>query len=128
VLEGIAGDVKGRTFFVGQRTVTLGRGQTNFIQTTDDEASRIHCHIKPQGEGLLVSDMSSKNGFKINQALVSGKGLLRDGDVLAVGKATFVFHRTKRVETDASLERKRVGKFVAKSTVQGGADLLNKSD
>lgn len=47
-LVGKAGAVAGQTFHIGYRTVTIGRGTTNFIQVTDEDASRKPCQLTPR--------------------------------------------------------------------------------
>ena len=114
-LIGMGGDVAGKRFHVGQRNITLGRAPTNYIQTTDDKASRQHCQIKPEGNGIRVTDMASSNGTQINGENIS-TCLLADGDTLEVGNAHFVFRRAVEFATDDGMARKEVGGEVHEAT------------
>ena len=80
VLVGIDGDVNGKTFHIGMRTVTMGRSSSNFVQTLDEKASRTHCQFKPSLEGLFVRDMNSRNGMRVNGTPITAEELLEDGD------------------------------------------------
>jgi hypothetical protein len=119
-LIGMGGDVAGKRFHVGQRNITLGRSPTNYIQTTDDKASRQHCQIKPEGNGIRVTDMASSNGTQVNGANISTR-MLEEGDTLEVGDAHFVFRRSVEFATDDGMARKAIGGEVheATSSAQG---------
>ena len=114
-LIGMGGDVAGKRYHIGQRNITLGRAPTNYIQTTDDKASRQHCQIKPEGSGIRVTDMASSNGTQVNGQNMSTQ-LLEDGDTLEVGNAHFVFRRSVEFATDDGMARKAIGGEVHEAT------------
>jgi len=114
-LIGMGGDVAGKRFHIGQRNITLGRAPTNYIQTTDEKASRQHCQIKAEGIGIRVTDMASSNGTDVNGESISTR-LLEDGDTLEVGNAHFVFRRSVEFATDDGMARKAVGGEVHEPT------------
>ena len=119
-LIGMGGDVAGKRYHIGQRNITLGRAPTNYIQTTDDKASRQHCQVKPEGSGIRVTDMASSNGTQVNGENIS-TCVLEDGDTLEIGNAHFVFRRSVEFATDDGMARKAVGGEVheATSSAQG---------
>ncbi len=114
-LIGMGGDVAGKRFHIGQRNITLGRAPTNYIQTTDDKASRQHCQIKPEANGIRVTDMASSNGTQVNGENITTR-ILEDGDSLEVGEAHFVFRRAVDFATDDGMARKAVGVEVHEAT------------
>jgi pSer/pThr/pTyr-binding forkhead associated (FHA) protein len=124
VLVGTEGDVKGKTFHVGMRTVTIGRSSSNFIQTLDEKASRTHCQLKPSLEGLYLNDMGSRNGTAVNEERVEAEVLLDDGDEVRVGKACFRFHRRLTVARDASMDHKNISNVASRTTMKGTVDQL----
>ncbi len=126
VLVGTDGDVKGKTFHIGMRTVTIGRSSSNFVQTLDEKASRTHCQLKPSLEGLFVRDMNSRNGVEVNGSQIAGEELLEDGDEVRVGTACFRYHRRLTVARDASMERKNVSSVASRTTQKGSLDDLAK--
>src|SRR4051794_10888779 len=64
-LVGTGGEVSGKAFFIGQRTVTIGRGPQNFIQVNNAGVSRTHCQISGGPGALRIVDMESTLGVKI---------------------------------------------------------------
>jgi len=126
VLVGTDGDVNGKTFHIGMRTVTIGRSSSNFVQTLDEKASRTHCQLKPSLEGLFVRDMDSRNGVEVNGARITGEELLEDGDEVRVGRACFRYHRRLTVARDASMDRKNVSLVASRTTQKGALDNLAK--
>lgn len=118
-LVGIAGDVQGKTFHVANRTATIGRGLGNFIQTTDPDASRVHCQFQAVPGGLQIKDMDSSNGTFVNGQQITVR-LLRDGDQVRIGKAVFVYRARGDFGVDYALQRKVAGASAAKATMMGG--------
>lgn len=114
-LIGMGGDVAGKRYHVGQRNITLGRAPTNYIQTTDDKASRQHCQIRAEADGVRVTDMASSNGTVINGQGIHTE-LLRDGDTLEIGAATFVFRRVVDFASDDGMARKEIGGAMNEAT------------
>lgn len=107
-LVGLGGDVEGRTFHVGGRVVTLGRGVSNYIQTTDGNASRVHCQFSPVPYGLQVIDMGSSNGTLVNGEPIEVQ-VLKDGDIVEIGEVTLRYHKQGDFRRNDALERKSVG-------------------
>lgn len=62
----------------------VGRNPTCNISIPDSSISRQHCLLQITGEGLLMKDLNSVNGTKINGAPMK-EGYLSDGDKLTVG-------------------------------------------
>lgn len=108
-LVGLEGEVAGKTFHVGARTVTIGRGVSNFVQVVGGDTSRVHCQLTPVPQGLQVKDMGSTNGTYINGARVT-LGTLSDGDELAVGNALLRYQQFGQFQVDYGLEGKVAGR------------------
>jgi hypothetical protein len=75
---------------IGAATVTIGRGPQNAIQLSGDSVSREHARLTPTGSGLLIEDLCSRNGLKVNNRCVNSH-LLRSGDELTIGKLRLRF-------------------------------------
>ena len=74
-----------------QRGTVIGRRQGATLRIPSAEVSRQHCRILMADEGyLIVEDLGSANGTFVNDAPVTGREVLRPGDQLRVGPATFV--------------------------------------
>ncbi|MFH1530018.1 MAG: FHA domain-containing protein [Pseudomonadota bacterium] len=107
-LEISEGPQTGRTFFPGERTLTIGRGTTQPIQLLDRDVSRSHCRIAWDGAAWSVSDLSSGNGTWLNENRIASVPL-EDGDVLRVGGTSLRFHGEAVFQVDYTLSRKEIG-------------------
>ena len=110
-----SGDGEQVVWHLGQRRVTAGRGPTNFVQITDPRASRKQCQFAPDGDDVVVTDMSSANGIFVNGTVVRRKTLV-DGDVIKLADQEFTYHREGDFEGNAGLGRKDAGKNTLRTT------------
>jgi DNA-binding response OmpR family regulator len=75
----------------GERLV-LGRAPDCAVVVAEPRVSRHHAELRRQGDGHLLADLGSTNGTFLNgQRLIQALSL-RDGDVIEVGSARFVYH------------------------------------
>jgi len=102
------GELAGKTFHIGMRNITIGRGTNNFIQINDSEASRVHCAIRATEEGMEVVDMRSANGTYVNGKRIKHH-LLQDEDHLRIGDVAFSYLKMAGYEVDHGLGRKDAG-------------------
>ena len=76
---------------VRRDVVRIGRHRDNDIHLTDRSVSRFHAQIVDNHNGtFLVRDLDSRNGCRIFHRHVTSS-LIRDGDVLLVGKVPLKF-------------------------------------
>jgi len=71
---------------VGQRVV-LGRGEDSDFHILDSWASRNHCAVSYDAEGIHVEDLDTKNGTYLGGRRIE-KARLQDGALLQVGTTT----------------------------------------
>jgi pSer/pThr/pTyr-binding forkhead associated (FHA) protein len=65
--------------------ITIGRKEGNTIRLSEQNVSRNHARlVRRQGE-LLLEDLSSYNGTKLNGAPVSQAAPLKSGDIILIG-------------------------------------------
>src|SRR5689334_1451889 len=69
---------------IADQPITIGRHATNVVQLADQRASRYHCVIEPTPEGLVVRDLDSSNGTKLNGRIIK-QARVGDGDIVQVG-------------------------------------------
>ena len=69
---------------IGDQPLTIGRHSSNLVHITDQRASRYHCVIEKSGEGLVLRDLDSSNGTKLNGRIVK-QSRIGDGDVVQIG-------------------------------------------
>ncbi|MCA9568161.1 MAG: FHA domain-containing protein [Myxococcales bacterium] len=75
-----------------QERFTIGRARNNDIQIRHDgQLSRQHCAIDREGDRLLLSDLRSTQGTKLNGQPVRGALPLTPGDVITIGDTKLVF-------------------------------------
>lgn len=116
-LVGASGEVEGKNFWIGNKTVTIGRAANNFVQIVDSDASRMHCRIVPLANGAQVHDMDSSNGIFVNGKKVK-RHLLHDQDQLQIGECIFVYHLEGEFTETRQRDNKRVNTDVLRPTMQ----------
>lgn len=85
------GNKQRQTIHLRRRETLIGRRQDASLRIPSAEVSRQHCRVLIMDDGyLIVEDLDSANGTFVNDARVTGREVLRPGDVLRVGPATFV--------------------------------------
>jgi pSer/pThr/pTyr-binding forkhead associated (FHA) protein len=87
VIEGVD---KGRRFTNLDLPITIGREDGNVIRLSDDRVSRFHVKIQEDQGQLVLMDLDSTNGTRVNGETVQLR-LLRPGDRIAVGRSTLLF-------------------------------------
>lgn len=93
---------------VAGKGVSIGRHPENTFPIDDGLASRYHCVIEPTGsaaegtDGIVLKDLGSRNGTKLNGERIAEDTLLADGDVIRVGKHEFTVH------AEASLKERQI--------------------
>ena len=77
----------------GRSAVAIGRHPASDIALTwDDEVSRAHADLERRGAvWTFVDDGRSRNGSFVNGERLRGRRVLRDGDVITVGRTRIQF-------------------------------------
>ncbi len=75
---------------VGQRVVSIGRLPECTITLTDPNVSRRHAEIRP-GDEIVIVDLGSTNGTKVNGLRITGERVLADGDIVSMGSTHLRF-------------------------------------
>jgi pSer/pThr/pTyr-binding forkhead associated (FHA) protein len=70
--------------------VTIGREEGNVVQLNDERISRFHIKIQEDGGKLVLTDLQSTNGTRVNGEDVQLR-ILRFGDVIAVGRSVLLY-------------------------------------
>src|SRR2546430_15288664 len=84
-LEAING---GSSISLDKPILLLGRDPECDIQLESPKISRRHCCIAQVGESLIVRDLGSTNGVRINGVRVL-EGYLKGGDELTIGNQRY---------------------------------------
>ncbi|HVV51376.1 MAG TPA: FHA domain-containing protein, partial [Polyangia bacterium] len=70
-----------------ERRYLLGRAETCDLQLVSEEVSREHAEVVRLWDRVVVRDLGSKNGVRVNDAVVTDRRRLRDGDRIQIGPA-----------------------------------------
>jgi pSer/pThr/pTyr-binding forkhead associated (FHA) protein len=105
-LRVIDGADRGRVFADAPTPLTVGREEGNPIQLNDERISRFHLKIQEDQRKIVLTDLQSTNGTKVNGESVQ-LWVLRPGDVIALGRTILVYG--SREEIAERLARLREG-------------------
>jgi hypothetical protein len=89
-LRVLDGADRGRVYDSLPTPVTIGREEGNSVQLNDDRVSRFHIKIQEDDQKLVLTDLESTNGTKVNGENVQ-LWILRHGDVISVGRTMLLF-------------------------------------
>ncbi len=89
-LRVLDGADRGRIYADAPTPLTIGREEGNPIQLNDERVSRFHIKIQEDDDKIVLTDLQSTNGTKVNGETVQ-ICILRPGDVIAVGRTILVF-------------------------------------
>ena len=91
-------------------TIVVGRDDKLDLQLAhEDGASRQHCRLTVEGREVLVEDLGSSNGTKVNGHRIDRRIAVKTGDTITVGKVRL---RVGAV-TDAAPAARRAAEPVA---------------
>jgi hypothetical protein len=82
-----------------KETMTIGRADSADIQIDNGFLSRLHARIVSTADGVLIEDVESKNGIRVNMKVVARQAL-RHGDVVDLGRLRFRFIDTAAADAD----------------------------
>ena len=89
-LRVLDGADRGRVFEDLSAPITIGREEGNTIQLNDERISRFHLKIQLDHDDLVLTDLESTNGTKVNNEVVQLR-ILRHGDMITLGRSTLLF-------------------------------------
>jgi Protein of unknown function (DUF3662)/FHA domain len=75
---------------VGSEPLVIGRMPECAVVLGDSNVSRRHAELRRSGDIVLVTDLGSTNGTKVNGSLIREQPLV-SGDEITVGSTTLVF-------------------------------------
>jgi hypothetical protein len=81
---------RGRVYENLETPITVGREEGNTIQLNDERVSRFHVKIQEDRDRLVLTDLESTNGTKVNGEDIQ-LCILRFGDVIHVGRSVLLF-------------------------------------
>jgi pSer/pThr/pTyr-binding forkhead associated (FHA) protein len=94
VLEGFE---RGRVFAELPTPITIGREEDNTIQLNDERVSRFHVKIQEDGGRIILTDLESTNGTRVNGHPVQMR-VLQFGDHLTIGRSLLLYGSSEQIE------------------------------
>src|SRR5262245_60066589 len=83
----------GKARLLPAHPAVLGRSSSCELHLDDDTVSRHHAELTPRDDGVLVRDLGSSNGIRVNGVKVT-RALLATDDLVAFGDVLFRVART----------------------------------
>lgn len=91
----ISGMEQGRTLNL-PTPVTIGREEENSLRLNDDRVSRFHAKIQEDAGSIVLTDLDSTNGTRVNGLPVQMR-VLQLGDHVSVGRSILVYGSPEQV-------------------------------
>lgn len=98
VLEGLE---RGRVHADLVPPVTIGREEDNSVRLNDERVSRFHAKIQEDGGRMILTDLDSTNGTRINGHPVQVH-VLRPGDRVTIGRSVLLFGSQREIAARAA--------------------------
>lgn len=87
---------RGRVYQNLTPPITIGREEGNTIQLNDERVSRFHVKIQEDHNRLVITDLESTNGSKVNGEDVQLR-ILRFGDMIQLGRSVLLFGSREQI-------------------------------
>lgn len=95
-LRVLDGADRGRVYEDLLPPITIGREEGNTIQLNDERVSRYHVKIQEDHGRLVITDLESTNGTKVNGEDIQLR-ILRYGDMLMIGRTVLLFGSREQI-------------------------------
>jgi pSer/pThr/pTyr-binding forkhead associated (FHA) protein len=112
VVEGVD---KGRIFRELALPVTIGREDGNVLRLNDERVSRFHAKVQIDKGDIILTDLESTNGTRVNGVSVQIRRL-KAGDRVGIGRSILVFGSNEEIAARLAEIQSR-----ARSAQRGGA-------
>jgi diguanylate cyclase (GGDEF)-like protein len=115
-----SGPETGKRFILDNDLTVIGRNPDVEVHIDDSSVSRRHAEIVLSGDTVTIGDLGSSNGTVINDVKVDTSVVLKDGDLIRLGKIIFKFYEHESL--DAILH----DKIYRMATIDAGTEIFNK--
>lgn len=106
VLKLIIEDDEGRKTVVPftRDEITIGRQEGNTIRLTERNVSRRHARLMRTNGHVLIEDLGSYNGIRINGDRISGQVQVADGDLIQIGDYDLALQKEEQAGATVPLD------------------------
>jgi pSer/pThr/pTyr-binding forkhead associated (FHA) protein len=87
---------RGRKYESLVTPITIGREEGNAVQLNDERISRFHIKIQEDQDMLVLTDLDSTNGTRVNGEQVQLR-ILRYGDVISLGRSVLRYGTREQI-------------------------------
>lgn len=87
VVEGLE---RGRVYEDLSCPLTIGREDDNSVRLNDERVSRFHAKLQEDGGRIILTDLDSTNGTRVNGHPVQMR-ILQPGDQLSIGRCLLIY-------------------------------------
>lgn len=94
------GDLAGTVLRLEEDSGTLGRREGNDYVLEDLGVSRVHARITREAGSVVVTDLGSSGGTKLNGEPLDGPGVVQHGDRVTFGSVTVTFEDPSTMVVD----------------------------
>jgi transcriptional regulator with GAF, ATPase, and Fis domain len=126
----LSGNVKGTSRPLGDG-LRIGKAPDNDLVLSDDTVSRHHCELTRSADGILVRDLGSTNGTRVQGARVT-EAVVAPGTVLKVGQVEIVLRPVGRsvevLPSDRTKFGGALGQSLAMRTIFGVLERIAPTD
>ncbi|MEW4454890.1 MULTISPECIES: FHA domain-containing protein [Bremerella] len=92
----IDGADRGAVYEGLETPVSIGREEGNTLQLKDDRVSRFHLKIQEDHNKVVLTDLESTNGTRVNGEDIHLR-ILRHGDMIQVGRSVIIYGSEKQI-------------------------------
>lgn len=114
-LRVVQGADRGKIFSDMKTPISIGREEGNSIQLNDERISRFHCKIQEDNDHLVLTDLESTNGTRVNGQDCQLR-ILKFGDIIAVGRTMLLFGTHDQIASRVQESLTAVEKIGVKTT------------
>ena len=123
-LRVLDGADRGQVFEELEPPITIGREEGNSVQLNDERISRFHLKIQEDQQKLVLTDLESTNGTRVNGEDTQLR-LLRYGDVVSLGRSVLLFGTREQI---ASRLQELRGDGMSETNELRASDLAERSE
>lgn len=119
-----SGSHEGKEIEVSEKRFLIGRSESCQLRPKSESVSRRHCILAMKDGRVLVQDLKSRNGTFVNdKRLPADKAkVLKDGDLLRVGKLMFTLVIEHGLQASKKPEVKDIADAAARTKQSSGED------
>lgn len=109
----IEGLERGQIFEELPTPVSIGREDDNSVRLNDERVSRFHAKIQADGGHVILTDLDSTNGTRVNGHPVQMR-VLQYGDQLTIGRCLLIYGSQEQI-AEAYKQQRRSGNTLSSS-------------